>query len=82
MPLIGIRGATTVTNGDEDERLEPAASAGNRDRMSSRLESSVATVRALILLHVNTEKGPHDVDYPLIHGAAARRIARVDSTPL
>ena len=79
MPVSGIRESTTVTNrcGNAMGNFRVTVI-----RSVTRFRVTATQLRAAILLRVNTEKGPHDVDYPLIHGAAACRVACGDSTPL
>jgi hypothetical protein len=78
MPVCGIRGSTTVISNSEGEFVEVT----NGFRAVLPLLANTDSSRAPILLHVNTEKGPHDDDYPLNHGASALRISSAGSTSL
>ena len=78
MPVRGIRGSTTVISNSGDE----FGKVTNGFRAVLPLLANTAPLRAPILLHVHTEKGPHDDDYPLNHGASALRISSAGSTSL
>ena len=76
MPVRGIRGSTTVISNSEGEFVEVT----NGFHAVLPLLANTDSSRAPILLHVNTEKGAHDVNHVYIRGARALRPDLASST--